>query len=78
MSTRAKCHLLDELLEPFGFRYMASQDIITSRIDAFQRKLGYCTLYDKTALTFHMVFDALPVYFNYHGRTWLIEFGKGQ
>ena len=78
MSTRAKCHLLDELLEPFGFRYMASQDIITSRIDAFQRKLGYCTLYDKTALTFHMVFDALPVYFNYHGRTWLIEFWKGQ
>lgn len=78
MSTRAKCHLLDELLEPFGFRYVASQDIITSRIDALQRKFGYCSLYDKTALTFHMVFDAFPVYFDYDNRTWLIEFWKGQ
>ena len=25
-----------------------------------------------------MVFDALPVYFDYRGRTWLIEFWKGQ
>jgi len=27
---------------------------------------------------FQMVFDALPVYFDYQGRTWLIEFWKGQ
>ena len=27
---------------------------------------------------FQMVFDSLPVYFNYRGRTWLIEFWKGQ
>lgn len=25
-----------------------------------------------------MVFNALPVYFDYDGRTWLIEFWKGQ
>lgn len=78
MSTKEKCCLLDELIEPFGFRYIAAQDIFTSRIDALQRKFGYCSLYDKSALTFHMVFDCLPVYFNYNGRTWLIEFWKGQ
>ncbi len=25
-----------------------------------------------------MVIDAFPVYFNYEGRTWLVEFWKGQ
>ena len=27
---------------------------------------------------FQMVFDALPIYFDYRGRTWLIELWKGQ
>ena len=27
---------------------------------------------------FQMVFDALPVYFDYQKKTWLIEFWKGQ
>lgn len=78
MSTKEKCCLLDELLEPFGFCYVPSQDIFTSRIDAMQREFGYCALYDKAALSFHMVFDCLPVYFNYNGRTWLVELWKGQ
>lgn len=78
MSTEEKCCLLDELIEPFGFCYVSSQDIFTSRIDAPQREFGYCAFYDKAALSFHMVFDCLPVYFNYNGRTWLIEFWKGQ
>ena len=78
MSTEEKCCLLDELIKPFGFCYIAAQDIFTSHINAMQREFGYCSLYDKTALTFHMVFDYLPVYFNYNGRTWLIEFWKGQ
>lgn len=78
MPTKEKCCLLDELIEPFGFCYVASQDIFTSHINAMQREFGYCSLYDKAALTFHMVFDCLPVYFNYDDRTWLIELWKGQ
>lgn len=73
-----KCRLLNDLIEPFGYLYVLSQDIFTSRLDAWQRNFGYCTLFDKAASHLNMIFDCLPVYFNYMGRTWLIEFWKGQ
>lgn len=73
-----KLQLLNDLAEPFGFRYCTEQDIMTSRIDAFQKKFGYCSLYDKSALKFNMVFDCEPIYFNYENRTWMIELWKGQ
>lgn len=73
-----KCRILNDIIEPFGFSYVLSQDIFTSRIDAWQREFGYCALYDKAASHFNMIFDCMPVYFNYQGRTWLIEFWKGQ
>lgn len=78
MCMKEKCHLLDELIEPFGYSYVLSQDIFTSRIDAWQREFGYCALFDKAASRFNMVFDCLPVYFPYQNRTWMIEFWKGQ
>ena len=73
-----KCRLLNELLEPFGYSYILSQDIFSSRIDAWQREKGYCTFYDEAASHFGMIFDSLPIYFNYQGRTWLLEVWKGQ
>lgn len=73
-----KVCLLNQVMEPFGFCYSPSQDIITSRTDAWQRQFGYCSLYDKTAVHFSMVFDCEPVYFNYNGCTWMFEFWKGQ
>lgn len=73
-----KCYILNHLIEPFGFSYVPSQDLFTSRVDAWQKKYGYRTLYDKAAHRFGMIYDCLPVYFNYRGRTWLIEFWKGQ
>ncbi|MBD5393597.1 MAG: DUF4474 domain-containing protein [Lachnospiraceae bacterium] len=73
-----KCRILNGIIAPFGYSYVLSQDIFTSRIDAWQRDFGYCALYDKAASHFSMVFDCLPVYFDYQGRTWLIEFWKGQ
>lgn len=73
-----KCALLNDLIEPFGYSYILCQDIFTSRLDAWQRDFGYCALYDKAASHFNMIFDCLPVYFNYQGRTWQIEFWKGQ
>lgn len=78
MSIAEKCHILNELAKPFGYRYDVIQDIFTSRTDAWQKDYGYSVLYDKAAPFFNMVFDCFRVYFNYDGRTWLIEFWKGQ
>lgn len=78
MDTCKKVRLLNELAEPFGFSYCCPEDIMTSTLDAWQRQFGYCSLFDKSAPRFNMVFDCEPVYFTCHGQTWLIEFWKGQ
>lgn len=78
MDSCEKIYKLNEILKPFGFSYEQSQEIITSRQDAWQRQFGYCSLYDKTALKFGMVFHCEPIYFHYRERTWMIEFWKGQ
>ena len=78
MCPKEKCETLDELLAPFGYAYVPSQDLITSRIDAWQRDFGYHALFDKAASYAGMVMNCLPVYFNYRSKTWLIEFWKGQ
>ena len=78
MSCAEKVSLLDSLIEPFGYCYDERQDLISSRNDAWQREMGYTALFDYAASRFNMVFDFLPVYFPYRGRTWLIEFWKGQ
>lgn len=78
MQLQQKICLLNQIMEPFGFCYSPSQDIITSRVDAWQRQFGYCSLYDRKAVNFSMVFDCEPVYFDYNGCTWMFEFWKGQ
>lgn len=75
---KEKCEILDDIIGPFGYSYVPAQDIITSRIDAWQREFGYRAFFDKTASFAGMVIDCLPVYFDYQDRTWLIEFWKGQ
>lgn len=78
MDCCAKCTLLDELVYPFGYRFHCDHGFFSSTVDAPQRRAGYAWLYDYMAPRFQMVFDSLPVYFDYRGRTWLIEFWKGQ
>ncbi|MBQ7956278.1 MAG: DUF4474 domain-containing protein [Lachnospiraceae bacterium] len=78
MCIQDKCLLLNGLLEPFGYYYIPSQDIFSSHHNAWQRNLGYCTFYDKAAPRLNMIFDCRPIYFNYQGKTWLLEFWKGQ
>jgi len=78
MCCKEKCTLLNGLIAPFGYCYIECQDIISSRNDAWQRDMGYTSLFDHMAPHFNMVFDCLPVYFDYGDRTWLIEFWKGQ
>lgn len=78
MCTEEKCLLLNELIKPFGYSYLPSQDLFNSQLDAWQRSFGYGSLYDQTSFRFGMIFDSLPIYFNYNNKTWLIEFWKGQ
>ena len=73
-----KCSMLEELATPFGYAYHCRCGFFSSTVDAWQKAAGYTWFYDYMAPRFQMVFDALPVYFDYRGRTWLIEFWKGQ
>lgn len=73
-----KCCKVDELVKPFGYCFREKCGFFSSRVDAWQREAGYTWIYDYMAPRFRMVFDRLPVYFDYDGRTWLIELWKGQ
>lgn len=73
-----KYQLLNELIQPFGYQYLACEDIFYTTFDAWQRKFGYRYSYDCFAPFFNMVFDCEPIYFDYDNRTWLIELWKGQ
>lgn len=73
-----KCSLVEQLAEPFGYAYHCRCGFFSSTLDAWQKAAGYTWLYDYMAPRFQMVFDALPIYFDYRGRTWLIELWKGQ
>jgi UDP-2,3-diacylglucosamine pyrophosphatase LpxH len=61
-----------------GFLYDPDQDIIYSRMDPLQRKLGYAYGYDKAAFLISADFDCEPIFFDYGGKHWMIELWKGQ
>ena len=69
---------LNRVLEPFGFAYDRQSDSFYSLMDAWQREMGYCRLYDEAAPALGMILDCEPVTFSYGGRRWLIELWKGQ
>lgn len=69
---------LNKLANPLGYWYEPEQDIFSSTRDAWQKSLGYGEIYNRSAPFAGMVFDNLPLYFDYDGKTWLIEFWKGQ
>jgi hypothetical protein len=69
---------LDQFVSAGGYAYDASQNIFYSRIDSWQRLIGYCRLYDEAAAPSGMIIDCEPVYFEYGGKKWLIELWKGQ
>lgn len=78
MSDEEKLCTVNSFLEPFGFEFDLNEDIVISKNDAWQRNFGYMNIYDKKAPLFNMVFDALPVCFNYDCKNYRIEFWKGQ
>jgi hypothetical protein len=68
----------DEILYISGYMYDTKQDIFYSHPKAWQKDFGYCSLYDEAAAPFSMIIDCEPIYFDYNGKKWLIEFWKGQ
>ena len=69
---------LYEVIADAGYSYDPSQDIFYSNMDPWQRKMGYCGLYDEASAPLNMIIDCEPIYFVYGGKKWLIEFWKGQ
>ena len=69
---------INEALSIYGFLFDVNQDIVYSGMNPPQRKFGYCKLYDELAPSLNMIIDCEPIYFQYDGRRWLIEFWKGQ
>lgn len=61
-----------------GFLYDPRQDIIYSRMNPLQRKFGYAYGYDAAALAMSAVIDCEPIFFDYAGKSWMIELWKGQ
>lgn len=67
-----------EVIQAAGYVYGGEQDIFYSHLEAWQRDMGYCRLYDETAAPLSMIMDCEPIYFEYGGKRWMIEFWKGQ
>lgn len=69
---------LDKAISAAGYYYDSGQDIFCSGKNSWQKDMGYCRLYDEAAAPLSMIIDCEPVYFEYDGKRWLIEFWKGQ
>lgn len=69
---------LEEALAELGYNYDATQDIFYTGEDAWQKEMGYCRVYDEAAAPLSIIIDCEPIYFEYKGKRWLIEFWKGQ
>ncbi len=61
-----------------GFNYNSKTDEFLSDENAWQKKFGYCHLYDVAAPFFRIIIDTEPIKFYYNNKNWLITFWKGQ
>ncbi|MDR0915856.1 MAG: DUF4474 domain-containing protein [Oscillospiraceae bacterium] len=69
---------LMQLVSDFGYGYDAEQNVFYTEIDAWQRRYGYCSLYDEGTAISGMILDCEPIYFIYNGQVYMIELWKGQ
>jgi len=70
--------LLAKAVDAAGFDYDPRQDIIYSKMYPLQRDFGYAYGYDAAALAMDADIDCEPIFFDYAGKTWMIELWKGQ
>lgn len=75
---QTKLKELNDFIKPAGFAYDHRKDIFYSLMYCWQRDYGYNKLYDEAAAPLNMIIDCEPIYFDYDGRSWLIELWKGQ
>ena len=68
----------NKTIEKFGFQYNPSEDIYVSKVNAWQRRMGYQSIIDRSAPDASMIIDCEPVKFNYNGKAYMIELWKGQ
>jgi hypothetical protein len=78
LSSAAQLEELRKLLADTGYAYDWQQNIFYSVLNPWQRKMGYCSLYDLSSAALGMVIDCEPFYFEYNDKKWLIELWKGQ
>lgn len=69
---------LATLVFDVGFECDPVQDIIQSRLQAWQRTVGFMWAYDVACPAMQMIIDCEPVYFAHAGKNWMIELWKGQ
>ena len=76
--TATQLSRLKSILAGTGYAYDFRQGIFYSILYPWQRKYGYCSLYDESSTPLGMVIDCEPIRFEYAGKHWLIELWKGQ
>ncbi|SDH06727.1 DUF4474 domain-containing protein [Desulfosporosinus hippei] len=69
---------LDKVVEIAGYDYDSVQDIFYSTMNPWQRKIGYCRLFDEAAAPLGMIIDCEPIHFEYNNKKWMIGLWKGQ
>jgi len=69
---------LDDVFGIAGYDYDPKQDIFYSTLEPWQKKFGYCRLYDEALAPLSMIIDCEPIIFECFGKKWMVEFWKGQ
>lgn len=70
--------VIGKVVNFFGFGWDRDQGIWYSQVDAWQRDVGYCKLYDDAAPLLGMYIETKRVKFNYKGKRWMIQLWKGR
>ncbi|SHH83925.1 protein of unknown function [Sporobacter termitidis DSM 10068] len=78
LSSASQIDVLNDILADTGYAYDWRQNVFYSKLNTWQRKFGYCSLYDETSAPLGIVIDCEPIYFDYGGKKWLLELWKGQ
>lgn len=73
-----KIQALNDAVAPFGYLYEYTRDLFATTLHPWQREMGYCKLYDESAVSVNMIIHCEPIEFEYAGMLYLIEFWKGQ
>ena len=68
----------NEILELFGYKYDAEQNIYYTAVDAWQRNFGFAGIYDNAAAYTTMLYKTLKIDFEYDGLDWRLQWWKGQ